>query len=160
MSSAYTTTCQRSKQLGRLLTYMKKKERSKDASFGVLQTQTSCWGEWQFSTGVTWYRLSRYEANSYTIWELQCQTKIAGILPPNAVFYFYVFVLFFILIPLAHLLVLSMLFIAVNSPNLAHQHWLGKRTIKYANNFYWDYFNTEVGGCMAHLRGTSKTCVI
>ena len=31
---------------------------------------------------------------------------------------------------LARLLVLPMLFIAVNSPNLAHQHWEGKKTAK------------------------------
>ena len=42
---------------------------------------------------------------------LQSQTKIVGTLPPNAVFSL-----------LARLLVLPMLFIAVNSPNLVHQH--------------------------------------
>ena len=35
----------------------------------------------------------------------------------------------------ARLLVLLMLFIAVNSPNLAHQHWDGKKTAKCPNNF-------------------------
>ena len=43
---------------------------------------------------------------------LQSQTKIVGTLPPNTV-----------LSLLAQLLVLPMLFIAVNSPNLAHHHW-------------------------------------
>ena len=45
------------------------------------------------------------------------QTKIAGMLLPNTVFSV-----------LAHLLILPMLFITVNSPNLAHQHWEGKKT--------------------------------
>ena len=49
---------------------------------------------------------------------LQSQSKIVGTLPPNTVFF---------LLP-ARLLVLTMLFIAVNSPNLAHQHWDGKKT--------------------------------
>ena len=48
-------------------------------------------------------------SNSYS--NLQPQTKIVGTLPPNAV-----------LSLLAGLLVLPMLVIAVNSPNLAHQH--------------------------------------
>ena len=52
--------------------------------------------------------------------EPQSQTKIFGTLPPNAVF-----------LLLARLLVLSMLFTAVNSPNLAQ----GKRTVKCPNNF-------------------------
>ena len=55
---------------------------------------------------------------------LQSQTKIVGTLPPNAVFWL-----------LARLLVLPMLLIAVNSPNLAHQHWEGKKTAKCSNNF-------------------------
>ena len=55
---------------------------------------------------------------------LQSQTKIVGTLPPNAVFWL-----------LARLLVLPMLFIAVNSPNLAHQHWEGKKTAKCPKNF-------------------------
>ena len=55
---------------------------------------------------------------------LQSQTKIVGTLPPNAVFWL-----------LARLLVLPMLLIAVNSPNLAHQHWEGKKTAKCPNNF-------------------------
>ena len=45
---------------------------------------------------------------------LQSQTKIVGTLPPNTV-----------LSLLAQLLVLPMLVIAVNSPNLAHHHWGG-----------------------------------
>ena len=53
--------------------------------------------------------------NSYS--NLQPQTKIVGTLPPNAV-----------LSLLAGLLVLPMLIIAVNSPNLAHQHTnIGRR---------------------------------
>ena len=51
-------------------------------------------------------------------------TKILGTLPPNAVFSV-----------CARLLVLPMLFITVNSPNLAHQHWDGKKTAKCPNNF-------------------------
>ena len=34
----------------------------------------------------------------------------------------------FFFFTLAHLLVLPMLFITGNSPNLAHQHWEGKKT--------------------------------
>ena len=45
-----------------------------------------------------------------------------GTLPPNTVFF----------------IVLPMLCIAVNSPNLAHQHWEGKKTVKCPNNFDWD----------------------
>ena len=45
------------------------------------------------------------------------QTKIVGTLPLNALFSL-----------LSLLLVLQMLFIAVNSPILAHQHWEGKKT--------------------------------
>ena len=35
-----------------------------------IPTGTICWVDWQFSTDVTWYRLSRYEANHFTTWEL------------------------------------------------------------------------------------------
>ena len=55
---------------------------------------------------------------------MQSQTKIVGTLSPNAVFS--------LLVPL---LGLPMLIIAVNSPNLAHQHWEGKKTAKCPNNF-------------------------
>ena len=55
---------------------------------------------------------------------MQSQTKIVGPLPPNTVSSL-----------LAHLLVLPMLFITVNSPNLAHQHWEAKKTAKCPNNF-------------------------
>ena len=41
---------------------------------------------------------------------------------------------FFFSLP-ARLLVLAMLFIAVYSPNLLHQHWKGKKTVKCPNNF-------------------------
>ena len=37
-----------------------------------------------------------------------------------------------------------MLFIAVNSPNLARQHWEGKKTAKRPNNFDWDCCIAEV----------------
>ena len=53
--------------------------------------------------------------------------KILGTLPPNAIFSL-----------LAPVLVLPMLIIAVNSPNLAHQHWEGKKTAKCPNNFDWE----------------------
>ena len=33
-------------------------------------TGTFSWVDWQFSTDVTWYRLSRYEVNHFTTWEL------------------------------------------------------------------------------------------
>ena len=56
--------------------------------------------------------------------QVQFQTKVAGTPPPNTGFSL-----------LACLLVLPMLFIAVNSPNLAHQHWEGKKTAKCPNNF-------------------------
>ena len=49
--------------------------------------------------------------------EPQSPAKIVGTLPPNAVFQL-----------LAHLLVLPILFITVNSPNLVYQHWEGKKT--------------------------------
>ena len=52
--------------------------------------------------------------------------------------------LFFLL--LACLLILSMLFIAVNSPNLAHQHWECKKTAKCLNNFNWDCSSRR--GCL------------
>ena len=54
---------------------------------------------------------------------LQSQTKIVGILPLNAVFFH-----------LSYLLSLPMLFIAVHSPNLVHQHWKGQKTVKCPNN--------------------------
>lgn len=50
-------------------------------------------------------------------WDLKSQTRIVGALPHNTV-----------LSLLAHLLVLPMLFVSVNSPNLANQHWKGKKT--------------------------------
>ena len=59
--------------------------------------------------------------------ELQSQTKIVGALRPNAVF-------FLLVLPLS----LSKLFIAVQSPNLVHQHWGDKETQKCPNNFEWD----------------------
>ena len=68
---------------------------------------------------------------NFLLKDLQSQTKVVGILPPNAVLLFY-----FLL--LARPLVLQMLFIAVNSPNLAHQHWEGKKIVKRPNNFDWD----------------------
>ena len=55
---------------------------------------------------------------------LQSQTKVVGTLPLNTGFSL-----------LACLLVLPMFFIAVNSPNLAHQHWEGKKTTRCPNNF-------------------------
>ena len=55
---------------------------------------------------------------------LQSQTKIVGTLPPNTVFSL-----------LACLLVLPMLSIAVNSPNLVHQHWEGEKTAKCLSDF-------------------------
>ena len=52
--------------------------------------------------------------------QLQPQTKIARTLPPNTVF-----------LLLACLLVLPMLFVAVNSSNLVHEHCReGKTTVK------------------------------
>ena len=39
---------------------------------------------------------------------------------------------------LARLLVLPMLVIAFSSPNLAHQHWEGKKIANCLNNFDWD----------------------
>ena len=56
--------------------------------------------------------------------QLQSQTKIAQTLPPNAVFSL-----------LACLLILPILFVAVNSPHLVHEHWEGKMTVKRPNNF-------------------------
>ena len=56
--------------------------------------------------------------------QLQSQTETVRALPTNA--------LFPLLVPL---LVLPMLVITVNSPNLAHQHWEGKETAKCPNNF-------------------------
>ena len=44
---------------------------------------------------------------------------------------------------LARLLVLPMLVIAVNSPNLAHQHWEGKETAKRPNNLDGDCCITD-----------------
>ena len=58
---------------------------------------------------------------------LQSQTKIVGTLRPNAGF--------FLLVPP---LSLSKLFIAVQSPNLVHQHWGDKETQNCPNNFDWD----------------------
>ena len=57
---------------------------------------------------------------------LQSQTKIVGILPLNSIFF---------LLNLSYLLSLPMLFIAVHSPNLVHQHWKGQKTVKCPNNF-------------------------
>ena len=44
--------------------------------------------------------------------------------------------LFFCL--LARFLSLTMLFIALNSPNLVHQYWEGQETVKCPNSFDWD----------------------
>ena len=59
--------------------------------------------------------------------QLQSQTKIVGTLKPNAVF-------FLLVLPSC----LSKLFIAVQSPNLVHQHWGDRETQKCPNNFDWD----------------------
>ena len=56
--------------------------------------------------------------------DLQFQTKIVRRLPLSTVFSL-----------LVRFLLLTMLLIAVNSPNLAHQHWEGKKTAKWPNNF-------------------------
>ena len=69
MSSAYMTTWQCSKQLERTLTYIKKRRSPRMLPWGT-PTGTFCWVDWQFSVDVTWYRLSRYEANHFTTWEL------------------------------------------------------------------------------------------
>ena len=58
---------------------------------------------------------------------LQSQTKIVGTLKPNAVF-------FLLVLPFS----LSNLFIAVQSPNLVHQHWGDRETQKCPNTFDWD----------------------
>ena len=58
---------------------------------------------------------------------LQSQPKIVGTLPLNAVF-----------LLVARLLILPMLFTTVNSLNLTHQHWEGKKTAKCPNNFDLD----------------------
>ena len=50
---------------------------------------------------------------------------------------------------LARLLVLSMLFTAVNSPNLAQ----GKRTVKCPNNLDWDCSKRYVSVCVVRLDG-------
>ena len=95
--------------------------------------------------------------------ELQSQKKIVGTLPPSLPpldvtqrsfggalrdiqktaaretnFHPTFFCLFVFLI-LARLLILPMLFNAINSPNVAHQHWDGKKTLKCPNNFEGDY---------------------
>ena len=57
---------------------------------------------------------------------LQSQTKIVGILPLNSIFF---------LLNLSYLLSLPMLFIAVHSSNLVHQHWEGQKTVKCLFNF-------------------------
>ena len=56
----------------------------------------------------------KFRATRYT--HLHSQTKMVGTLSPNAVFSV-----------LARLLVLPMLVIAVNSPNLADHHWRARR---------------------------------
>ena len=66
---------------------------------------------------------------NFLLKDLQSQTKVVGILPPNAVFLLFFFFL------LASPLVLQTLFIAVNSPNLAHQHLGGKKIVKRPNIF-------------------------
>ena len=47
-----------------------------------------------------------------------------------------------------------MLFIAVNSPNLAHQHWEGKKTANCPKNFDWDCVQTGILG-IGPLDGSS-----
>ena len=78
------------------------------------------WTQW-----ITLQKKERYVTNASSQGRrLSSQTKIVGTLPPSAV-----------CLLLARLLVLPMLFIAVNSPNVAHQHWEGKKTVKCPNNF-------------------------
>ena len=60
------TTWQCSK---RSLTYIRKRRGPSMLPWGT-PTGTFCWVDWQFSTDVTWYRISRYEANHFTTWEL------------------------------------------------------------------------------------------
>ena len=76
--------------------------------------------------------MSKNISFSPAVWEIylqspESQTKIVGTLRPNAIF-------FLLLLPLS----LSKLFIAVQSPNLVHQHWGDKETQKCPNNFDWD----------------------
>ena len=74
------------------------------------------------------YRLTSVYVNTPSNSSLtQSQTKIVGTLRPKAVFFV-----------LMLLLSLSKLFIAVQSPNLVHQHWGDKETQKCPNNFDWD----------------------
>ena len=51
-----------------------------------------------------------------------------------------------------NLLVLPMLVIAVNSRNLAHQHWEDKKTATRPNNFDWDCCITDVQAWMVANR--------
>ena len=63
-----------SKQLWRSLKRILEKKRGPRTPPWGTPTRTFCWGDWQFSTHVTWYRLSRYEANHFTTWELATMT--------------------------------------------------------------------------------------
>ena len=91
---------------------------------------------WSGSEGYNWY-------------QLQSQTKIVGTLRPNAVF-------FLLVLPLS----LSKLFIAVQSPNLVHQHWGDKETRKCPNNFDWDcsYLENKEHKCLKSLH--SSFCIL
>ena len=66
---------------------------------------------------------------NFLLKDLQSQTKVVGILPPNAVFLLFFFFL------LARPLVLQTLFIAVNSPILHTNIWEGKKIVKRPNIF-------------------------
>ena len=110
----------------------------KEASVSVRVSRSfNFWKDlrWASSHINCWSFLVRILRGSATGKNLQSQTKIVGTLPSNAVFFFSL---------LARLLVLPMLFIAVNSANLVHQHWVGKTTAKCPNNFDCETFGRNI----------------
>ena len=90
--------------------------------------ESSQWGDKEINT-------VQNNTSRLTLMKLQSQTKIVATLPPNAVFSL-----------LTRLLVLPMLVITGNSPNVAHHHREGKKTAKCPNNFDWDcsYFCVDI----------------
>ena len=100
---------------------------AKITQFTAIETLVKQWTPQQTKSLYLWptYRLTSISVTTPSNSSpTHSQTKIVGTLKPNAVF-------FLLVLPLS----LSKLFIAVQSPNLVHQHWADRERQKCPNNF-------------------------
>ena len=124
-SSAYMITWKCSKQLERSLTYMRKRRGLMILPWGSPNRNLLLKGLAVFNRCNL---IPTFKVWSKPLHNLRAtlSDKDSWDSSPDAFFFFLL---------LVRLLVFSMLFIAVNSPNLEHQHWEGKKTVKCPNSF-------------------------